>query len=406
MSLNDPVVRGDEKIGDSNYSISWLLKALNLHDHKWTFGEDIRSLTALPRDVLISKDKGYASKIYSIRLTVGEHIHHVIAKLPSDFHMKQRLENLFNEGKLTKEQLETENRKNFEMISSIHNRELEFYRISNENFKDLHCPQFIHGEEMTEEQEGIILMEDFTDRCAKDISSFNGLSKNQVLPIVEDLARLQCQSLNIPNLKQRFPPINSLIQAVTRFSLMSANVLADRNLPWFTLDIAKEIFEIVQPDSMLELYSAQQEEFGMPSVLVHADLWPGNMLWEKNEGDEEAKMMAIIDWQNYHAGSFTTDLAVLLGVSMDGETRRKEEKTILEFFFEKLNEYKKLVHEAEINLTHDQVENSYRKSLRYAVLPMMMTVVTNPKDDEPQNGETEGKLTKRLKFLLEDVFGK
>lgn len=40
---------------------------------------------------------------------------------------------------------------------------------------------------------------------------------------------------------------------------------------------------------------------GVPSVLVHGDLWPGNILWEKN-GDEEAKMLALVDWQNCHAG--------------------------------------------------------------------------------------------------------
>ena len=123
---------------------------------------------------------------------------------------------------------------------------------------------------------------------------------------------MQCQSTNIPTLEQDFKPIPTLIHGVTRYSLMCANALADRNLPWFTLDVAKEIFEVAQ--NMLELYSAQKEEFGigkrnlfdyflgMPPVLVHADLWPGNILWEKNERDKEARMLAIVDWQNCHAG--------------------------------------------------------------------------------------------------------
>lgn len=126
---------------------------------------------------------------------------------------------------------------------------------------------------------------------------------------------MQCQSLSVPKLEQNYPQIPTLIDAVARYSLMCANVCADRELPWFTMDIAKEIFEIAQPPKMLELFSAQQEEFGeqgfqtdknlgMPPVIVHGDLWPGNILWEKGDGDKEAKMLTIIDWQNCYGGDF------------------------------------------------------------------------------------------------------
>uniref|UniRef100_A0A914ECQ7 CHK kinase-like domain-containing protein n=1 Tax=Acrobeloides nanus TaxID=290746 RepID=A0A914ECQ7_9BILA len=292
------------------------------------------------------------------------------------------------------------------MISSVHNRELAFYRLASEKFKWLHCPRFIYGEEMSEKQEGVILMEDFTGRCAKGISPFKGLSKKQVLPIVEDLVRIQCQSLNLPKLEHTYPQINSVVQAVSKYALMSSNALATRNLSWFTSDIVKKIAENAQLENLLSLYSPQTEIFGMPPVLVHADLWPGNLLWEKKDDEEKPKMLAILDWQCLHAGSFTTDLAVLIGVSMDGEVRRKEEAAILEYFYQKLQEYKKLVNDVEVNVTFEQFENSYKKSLRYSVLPMLMTVVFNPKEDVPEKGEVEGILTKRFKLLLEDVFGK
>lgn len=45
MSLNDPIVSGDQKIGESNYTISFLLKILNIHDIRWTFGEDLRTVS-------------------------------------------------------------------------------------------------------------------------------------------------------------------------------------------------------------------------------------------------------------------------------------------------------------------------------------------------------------------------
>lgn len=94
-----------------------------------------------------------------------------------------------------------------------------------------------------------------------------------------------------------------------------------------------------------------------------------------------------------------------MAVSMDGEVRRTVENAVLEFFYKKLLQYKQLVHVQEFDVTYVQVEDSYRRSLQYTVLPMLMTVVTNPKEDViPSEGDKEGILTKRLKLLIEDVF--
>lgn len=94
-------------------------------------------------------------------------------------------------------------------------------------------------------------------------------------------------------------------------------MLAERELPWFTLEVAKKIFELAKPEKVLEIFSDDRDAFGkkfkkfyihkflgIPPVLVHADLWSGNILWEKNNNNEEAKMLALVDWQNCHAGIF------------------------------------------------------------------------------------------------------
>lgn len=48
----------------------------------------------------------------------------------------------------------------------------------------------------------------------------------------------------------------------------------------------------------------------MPPVLVHQDLWPGNILWEIGNSENQTestesddRMLAIVDWQNCHAGN-------------------------------------------------------------------------------------------------------
>ncbi|KAH7684671.1 hypothetical protein AAVH_40821, partial [Aphelenchoides avenae] len=144
-------------------------------------------------------------------------------------------------------------------------------------------------------------------------------------------------------------------------------------------------------------------------VLAHQDLWPGNILWQRGaEGSGpdgcEDMPVAIVDWQCCHAGSFTSDLAALLGVSCDGEFRRKYADELLTFYRDTLFEQFAKIRVDPPALELATLKGSFDVSLRCAALQMAMTVVTNPKHDEPLAGAEEGPLTKRFRMLVEDLF--
>ena len=70
-----------------------------------------------------------------------------------------------------KQQKET----NFKMISELHSNEIMFYEIFTKHCQDgvLKIPKYYFGREMTETQEGLILMEDLSKKCSKQ--KFQGL---------------------------------------------------------------------------------------------------------------------------------------------------------------------------------------------------------------------------------------
>lgn len=104
------------------------------------------------------------------------------------------------------------------------------------------------------------------------------------------------------------------------------------------------------------------------------------------------------------SGSFTSDLAALLGVSCDGEFRRKYADELLTFYRDTLFEQFAKIRVDPPALELATLKGSFDVSLRCAALQMAMTVVTNPKHDEPLAGAEEGPLTKRFRMLVEDLF--
>ncbi|KHJ48007.1 hypothetical protein D918_01272 [Trichuris suis] len=78
----------------------------------------------------------------------------------------------------------------------------------------------------------------------------------------------------------------------------------------------------------------------MPDVIVHGDLWANNLIFsaDKKTGEASQNLIAIIDWQICHQGSFAEDLCNLLSCSVDEWIRRAYTKPIFERYFETLNQ--------------------------------------------------------------------
>ena len=75
----------------------------------------------------------------------------------------------------------------------------------------------------------------------------------------------------------------------------------------------------------------------MEPVLVHGDLWGGNIMWKLDkDGEVSNEVAAFMDWQLMHEGSPMTDLVMLLIYSTDGAIRREAEEFIIEMYHDLL----------------------------------------------------------------------
>ncbi|TKR87200.1 hypothetical protein L596_011641 [Steinernema carpocapsae] len=264
--------------------------------------------------------------------------------------------------------------------------------------------KYFYGEDMCDEEKkkGVILMEDLSGKNLKEANTSGGLTKNQVLVIIDTITMIQAQSVvNQEEAIGLFPICDALITSLSKYTISCADVLQQSQLSWFTPEIASKIRNYAQPGNMKSLLSANPKFGEIGEVIAHGDLWEGNMLWEVQKKDKLA-LLALVDWQGCHAGSFTTDLAVVMGVSMDAKERRACEREILEYYISMMNMLSDKF-ALPYELSYSKVQTSYKHSLIYAVLQMVLTVVTNPNDDVPAEGQSEGPLSKRLRCLLEDV---
>ncbi|KAK0411830.1 hypothetical protein QR680_005865 [Steinernema hermaphroditum] len=396
----------DHLVADSDFTVTNLMEILAKNDKSYRLGTDPSKLKSNPTEKMISEGKGFASKIYSVTLETDSESYSVIVKVPSDFFMRASLEELNNETmQYNEEQLQAEHKKNRDMIAAIHNREVDFYEFAKRQVTGQSMlVKYFYGEHMNdaEKRKGVILMEDLSKKHLKDAKTSTGLSKNQVLVVIDAMTWIQARSvLHQEEVVEKFPICDALIHSLSKYTISCAQMLQQNGIEWFSTEVSKKVQIYAQPQNMKALLVADPKLGDIGEVIVHGDLWEGNMLWEVQKKDK-LQLLAIVDWQGCAAGSFATDLAVVMGVSMEPNERRACEKEILEYYMHLMNELSDkfvLPYELDFNTVH----KAYKRSLIYAVLQMVLTVVTNPNDDVPEEGQTEGPLSRRLRCLLEDV---
>uniref|UniRef100_A0A1I8AF22 CHK domain-containing protein n=1 Tax=Steinernema glaseri TaxID=37863 RepID=A0A1I8AF22_9BILA len=362
------------RIGSTSYDLAFLIDILNEHDELYPKFIKIENVA----EKLVSENRGFGSNIYSVRLTSGEgEEYSFVCKIPTVEYLNKYLHEANEESKkFSEKELEEQEEINLTQVRETHNREVDFYRFAKENIpKSVKIPRFIYGEYMTEENECIIIMEDLSDRAHKGPSK--GLSKEEAFQM----------------------PVDSLIKCLKAFITLSAHdLLENEDYTWFTPELAEKTIALSEYDKLMKVM-ASRPELGMPPVICQGDLWPSNVLWE-HKSDGMRHLLSIIDWQDCYIGSYANDLASLLAINMDAETRKSCEQDVLRYYVEKMNEYKKSFN-LDIDLTYDKAWIAYKKAIQVAIL-ITMTIVENP-EDVVENGENMGRITKRLVHMLEDA---
>ncbi|MFH4977378.1 hypothetical protein AB6A40_004087 [Gnathostoma spinigerum] len=308
------------KIGESTFSVKWLLDALRDNDNEWkatVAGQRVSKVDT--RD--ISEGKGLASWIYRVKITVepSHKSYGVILKVP---HMK-KLRAATNAAK--------EGSKDEEEASEIMNaREIEFY--TKHARSGLPLPKIYAVKEVTHSQEGAILMEDVgKDTAMMDREQL--MTYEQIVALIRCLAQLHAYSLSLPEgyLKEIKVP---KVSANLYYNMIRQNAPLTAKLDERYMKLYEQVKNVFDSSEFVE-YSLNgiHLDLGIPAVLVHGDIHQLNIFWNAlPDGTCGSKVKAIIDWQAMHAGNIGQDLARLMIIAMTSEQRRDREKEILDVY--------------------------------------------------------------------------
>lgn len=189
---------------------------------------------------------------------------------------------------------------------------------------------------------GLLILEDLTERAtviARTKVFGDSVNSDQLENLLDVLTTLHAWSLNTSTTWQNHvgsmaknPVMGTFIDNV-RMSLP----LATTQYP----DLFKAVEEAkLQPlltsESYLEIFAADpRKRYNMPLVLVHGDVQPLNMLFEKNaDGEAGDRIVALLDWQGAHQGCGAEDVARVLGWVVSTKIRKQMGDQIVERYVE------------------------------------------------------------------------
>uniref|UniRef100_A0A914ULE0 CHK kinase-like domain-containing protein n=1 Tax=Plectus sambesii TaxID=2011161 RepID=A0A914ULE0_9BILA len=303
------------KITDSDFSVSWLERTLqfSLKTHR-KFGPNL----SVER---IGAGQGNLSTLLQIVLDwqgvngeTAELPSSVVLKIPSMKAMEATLKKLFMNKKsgggfgsgvdIQSAMLAFEN-----ALHKAHAAEVAFFRFSTENMSrapEIHVPNCFFAQKFdNNDNGGILILEDLRNAAAvKPI--YEGLTISAIKQILDALAKIHALSLeNIQwtcdlDMNCSITEINKLSKGQYEKMRRTMAVSLKKNYPEYFDGLIDKFLDSFSLNSTL-VYDLHKE-VGIPSVLVHGDLWMNNMLWRRCDGnntqDETTdQLLAIIDWQ-------------------------------------------------------------------------------------------------------------
>ncbi len=184
----------------------------------------------------------------------------------------------------------------------IHNTQCAFYNLWGKGSVPLKVPKCYFNQEMSLNQAGVLVLQDFSDILTQQ-SIGHGLTVNQLMQVGENLASLHAWSLSNKGWLGKLKPMDKkLYEKFPEATKMMFDKIK-KEMP-DRIDSAK--LDVVQEQSRTidDMWYAVivHEEFKMPPVLVHGDLWCGNMMFRKKTDKEgnvsiSDELLAIFDWQ-------------------------------------------------------------------------------------------------------------
>ncbi|GMS83150.1 hypothetical protein PENTCL1PPCAC_5325, partial [Pristionchus entomophagus] len=283
---------------------------------------------------------------------------------------------------------------------NLHNREVDLYRWASdlpEKYRnDFKLPKFFGGRHCNGDQEGIIILEDFSDRMINDIDWISGISVDLVEEIIRSIASYQSYHLHCEN---KFPTSDK--SAIYR----SLNIIHRTHTeslpkkPWITEARKRAMLDFNENIGML---TEEYPDFAKnaPRTLIHCDMWPPNMLYERIGAN--VRLLSIIDWQCATLGNALFDVSTLCGMSLTAEVRRANEQGLVEFYWSEMQQ-KCAQLGTSFGIDLETTHLLYRHCLQSSALELASMVVLMKADDIPKGNSIDGPISARLRALLEDL---
>uniref|UniRef100_A0A1I7ZH96 CHK domain-containing protein n=1 Tax=Steinernema glaseri TaxID=37863 RepID=A0A1I7ZH96_9BILA len=374
---------------ESPFNIEWLLDSLREKDdqfQKIARGRTIENINCVD----VSQGKGYISTVYnaSIKFVDVEEPYQVILKLPGAEALNGNAANTTGVEMVPKE-----------AVAVAHNKECGFYNDYAPHL-DIPLPKVYKAVEMSLEKPGALLMESLVGR-GESCCLQTGSTKQQVMIIAKHLTTLYKYSLCLPEEKWRGKYAKNTLCSLVKEGIFEDQVKKLKAWKPGAFDKALDVFgkyacsESFYTYLMTDVY----KDIGLPPVLTHGDLWSNNLLWKTNaDGSLSNELLAIIDWQVFHEGCITNDMARYMAVCVDGDVRREHQYAVLRYMYERLA---CLLEEEgrHIDFTFEQMKQAYEANFVGHSLMVMIMIPFAFTDDGWTPEEAPIKLAQREKVL-------
>lgn len=215
---------------------------------------------------------------------------------------------------------------------AMYRNEVNFYRALRDELADVEAPAAYAAVIDDDNGQFGIFMEDLGLREARFPNAVDGVTLAEMESLVANLARLHAHFWESPRLDGELAwlPRTDRGGMYPVFEAIGLNLIKDQ--------VAKHPFkaELIAPlgASLDELWAllwrAQRQIYAEPQTLLHGDAHIANtyVLPDGTGG--------LLDWQLMVRGPWCHDLAYLLATGLDVETRRREERGLIERYFETL----------------------------------------------------------------------
>uniref|UniRef100_A0AC34QCN9 CHK kinase-like domain-containing protein n=2 Tax=Panagrolaimus sp. JU765 TaxID=591449 RepID=A0AC34QCN9_9BILA len=390
----------ENKIVVNHFTAGFILNNLKENDEEF----NKKCGNRIVKDVIsqnVSKNKGFASaviqcKIIFVDSKTDDDVYTTILKIPGVEEFKKAFgETLDYDEKI------------YEKFLQVHESECDFYELL-AKYVDIPVPKMYKTLPWTPgKEDGVIQMEDLSSKASVMLGQFN---LTQVKCIVRHIAHMHRKILCLDEKlwkgkfikNQTIYDGESIPKALDRFYEYA------KHDDYFEKTIKKYLKFVTNTDFYHYAFGQSWKDLKMMPVLVHNDMWSGNIMWQLNEfGDPTTEIVAFVDWQILHEGSPMADFSRLLTICTGGFNRRKFETIVFDYYLECLT--KEMAEERKsCPYTLEQVqENYYIMFLTQAFVPIIGTVITGDylmkNDSEKLRKAKVDEMLLKCKHILEDV---